>query len=114
MLSSGMLREEVDVILDLIAASKMDEAKQRLELLRPQVGSEYGRGALLALSGIVGALTKSKGAELLDKEKTRRTAERVVSTQTLDDLDRAYFQTLTKWMRKVKPQQQGSRGELQA
>lgn len=114
MLSAAMLREEVDLILDLIVTSKMDEAKQRLELLRPRVASEYGKGAVFALSGIVGALTKSRGAELLDKEKTRRTAERVVSTQTLDDLDRGYFQTLTKWLRKVNPQPQESRSELQA
>ncbi len=103
MLSAGMLREEVDVILDLLAAPKMDEAKQRMELLRPQVTSEYGKGALLALSGIVTTLTKSKGGELLDREKTRRTAERIVNTQTLDDVDRGYFQTITKWTKKIKP-----------
>lgn len=103
MLSAGMLREEVDVILDLIAASKMDEARQRMELLRPQVTSDYGRGALLALSGIMTTLTKSKGGELLDKEKTRRTTERIMSVQMLDDVDRGYFQTLTKWMKRVKP-----------
>ena len=104
MLSAGMLREEVDVILDLIAASKYEEAKQRMELLRPQVASEYGKGALLALNGIVTTVTKSKGGELLDGVKTLRTAERIANTQTLDDVDRGYFQTITKWAKKFKPQ----------
>ena len=115
MLSAGMLREEVDVILDLIASSKMDEAKQRMELLRPQVTSEYGKGAILALSGILTSMMKSKGGELLDREKTRRTVERITSIQSLDDVDRGYFQTLTKWMKKVKPEQQpASRSAPQA
>jgi len=104
MLSAGMLREEVDVILELIATSKVEEAKQRMELLRPQVASEYGKGALLALGGIVTTVTKSKGGELLDKVKTLRTAERIANKQTLDDVDRGYFQTVTKWVKKIKPQ----------
>ena len=103
MLSAGMLREEVDVILDLLATSKFEEAKQRTELLRPQVASEYGKGALLALNGIVTTVTKSKGGELLDKVKTTRTVERIANTQTLDDVDRGYFQTITKWVKKFKP-----------
>jgi hypothetical protein len=106
MLSAAMLREEVDVILDLIATSKIDEARQRMELLRPQVASDYGRGAMLALGGIVTSLTKSKGGELLDREKTRRSIERIMNVQMLDDVDRGYFQTITKWMKRVKPQQQ--------
>ena len=108
MLSAGMLREEVDVILDLIATTKMEEAKQRMELLRPQVTTEYGKGALLALSGIVTTLAKSKG-ELLDGVRARRTAERIANTQTLDDVDRGYFQTVTKWSKKVKAQAQETR-----
>ena len=109
MLSAGMLREEVDVILDLIATTKMEEAKQRMELLRPQVTTEYGKGALLALSGIVTTLAKSKGGELLDGVRARRTAERIANTQTLDDVDRGYFQTVTKWSKKVKAQAQETR-----
>ncbi len=103
MLSAGMLRDEVDVIIDLIAASKMDEARQRMELLRPQVTSEYGKGAMLALNGIVTTLTKSKGGELLDREKTRRTTERIMNIQMLDDVDQGYFQTLAKWTKRIKP-----------
>jgi hypothetical protein len=106
MLSAAMLREEVDVILDLIATSKIDEARQRMELLRPQVASDYGKGAMLALGGIVTSLTKSKGGELLDREKTRRTTERITNVQMLDDVDKGYFQTITKWMKRVKPQPQ--------
>ncbi len=102
MLSASMLREEVDVILDLIAALKMDEAKQRLDLLRTQLASDYGKGVGLALSGVITMITKVRGAELFDRDKVLRTAERIVKTQTLDDFDKGYFQTLSKWSKRVK------------
>src|SRR5262245_14182313 len=114
MLSAGMLREEVDVILELIAASKMEEAKQRMELLRPQVTTDYGKGALLALGGVLTTLAKGKGGVLLDKEKTRRTSERLTTTQSLDEVDRGYYQTISKYMKKVKPQPTESRSEARA
>ena len=107
MLSSSMLREEVDVIIDLVAQSKIEEAKQRLQLLAPQVSSEYGKGAILALNGL---LSSKKGVDnTLDTEKTMRTLDRLVKVQTTDDMDRGYAQTMGKWARKApKPQAQGN------
>ena len=106
MLSSIMLKEEVDVILDLLAQSKTEEAKQRVQLLSPQVSSEFGKGAVLALNGIVNAITKPKGSDQpLNPEKVYGTTERITRVQMLDDLDKGYFQTLAKWAKKKKKAQ---------
>ena len=114
MLSASMLREEVDVILDLVAASKIEEAKQRLDLLRTQLASDYGKGVGLALSGIISMITKTRGSEMFDSDRVSRAAERIAKTQTLDDLDRGYFQTLSKWSKRVKQPQPGSHSAPQA
>jgi hypothetical protein len=101
-----MLKEEVDVILDLLAQSKTEEARQRIQLLMPQVSSEFGRGALLALSGILNTIAKPKSNDqALNREKLQATAERVIKVQILDDLDRGYLQTLAKWAKKIKTAQ---------
>ena len=100
-----MLREEVDVILDLISSSKIEEAKQRLDLLRVQLASDYGKGVGVALAGIIAMLTKARAGEVFDKDKVRRTAERIARTQTLDDFDRGYLQTLAKWSKRFKQPQ---------
>ena len=114
MLSASMLREEVDVILDLVAASKMDEAKQRLDLLRTQLASDYGKGVGLALGGIISMTARARGTEVFDRERITRTAERITKTQTLDDLDKGYFQTLSKWSKRVKPPQPESHSAPQS
>ena len=103
MLSASVIREEVEVIMDLIAQSKIDEARERIQRLAPQVSSDYGRGALLAVSGIISMLTKPKGGDSTqDVEKMTRMLEGIVKTQTTDDLDKGYTQTLSKWVKKVR------------
>lgn len=103
LLSASMLKEEVDVILDLLAQSKTEEARQRIQLLLPQVSSEFGKGALLALNGILNTIAKPKGNDqALNREKLQATTERVSKVQILDDLDRGYLQTLAKWAKKTK------------
>lgn len=105
MLSSSMLKGEVHAILDLLAQSKTEEAKQRIQDLAPQVASENGKGALLALNGILNAMMKSKGNDqVLDKEKVQAAAERISRVQMIDELDRGYLQTLVRWA-KEKPTQ---------
>lgn len=103
MLSSSMLKEEVDVIFDLLAQSKTEEAKQKVHLLMPQVSSEFGKGTVLALNGIVNSITKPKGNDqALNPEKVYSTTERITKVQMLDDLDRGYLQTLAKWAKRRK------------
>ena len=102
MLSSGMLREEVDSIVELVARGETDEARQKLNLLLPQVSSEYGRGAALALNGILNVLENKSPDKMADREKVLRASDRIPKVQILDDLDRGYLQTMSKWSKKSK------------
>ncbi len=101
MLSSSMLKEEVEVIVDLVVEKKTDDAKQRLNHLVPEVSSEYGRGAILALNGILNVLD-NKNEKMSDYEKILRAAERIPRLQTIDDMDRGYLQTISKWAKKSR------------
>ena len=102
MLSSSMLREEVDSIVDLVAQGNADEARQRLIHLVPNVSSEYGRGATLALNGILHVIESKSGDRMADREKILRAAERIPKAQTVDDMDKGYLQTISKWAKKTK------------
>jgi hypothetical protein len=97
-----MLREEVDVIVDLVAQKKTEDAKQRLNHLVPEVSSEYGRGAILALNGILNALESKNAERMTDMDKILRAAERIPRLQTIDDMDRGYLQTISKWAKKSR------------
>ena len=102
MLSISMLREEVDVIVDLVAQKKTDDARQRLNHLVPEVSSEYGRGAILALNGILSVLDTKNAERMTDYDKIMRAAERIPRLQTIDDMDRGYLQTISKWAKKTR------------
>jgi len=114
MLSSSMLREEVDVIVDLVAQKKTEDARQRLNHLVPEVSSEYGRGAILALSGILNVLDNKNPEKMADYDKILRAAERIPRLQTIDDMDRGYLQTITKWAKKSRAPVKGSGSVPQA
>lgn len=102
MLSTSQLREEVDVIVELLAAGKLDEAKTHLNHLTPDVSSEYGRGAILALNGILNVVESKNSERMSDTQKIIRAAERIPKNHTTDDMDRGYLQTVSKWA-KAKP-----------
>ncbi len=102
MLSSSMIREEVDLIIESLANTKLEEARQRLTHLAPQVSSEYGRGALLALNGIVNVTENKTPDKMADADKILRAAERIPRVQLMDDLDKGYLQTVTKWAKRLK------------
>jgi hypothetical protein len=97
-----MLREEVDSIVDLVAQGHADEARQKLVSLIPQVSSEYGRGAALALNGILHVIENKSTDRMADREKILRATERIPKSQTMDDMDKGYLQTLAKWAKKTK------------
>ncbi|MDA4122288.1 MAG: hypothetical protein OK456_03805 [Thaumarchaeota archaeon] len=101
MLSSSMLKEEIDAIVDIVAEGHADEAKQRLNLLTPNVSSEYGRGATLALNGIIHVM-ENKADRMADREKLLRATERIPKSQTVDDMDKGYMQTISKWAKKTR------------
>jgi hypothetical protein len=102
MLSTSQLREEVEAIVGLVAAGKIDDAKQRLNHLAPDVSSEYGRGALLALNGILNVIESKSTDKMADAQKILRATERIPKMQTTDDMDRGYLQTISKWA-KTRP-----------
>jgi len=102
MLSSSMIKEEVDVIIESIVHTKLEDARQRLAHLNPQVSSEYGKGALLALNGIVNVTENKTPDKMADAEKILRAVERLPRIQMMDDLDKGYLQTLGKWAKRIK------------
>jgi hypothetical protein len=97
-----MLKEEVDVIVDLITQKKIEDARQRLNHLVPEVSSEYGRGAILALNGVFNVLESKNTERMSDYDKILRATERIPRLQTVDDMDRGYIQTMTKWAKKSR------------
>lgn len=72
MLSTSMLKEEIDLIVDLVTQKKTEDARQRLNHLVPEVSSEYGRGAILALNGILNVLDSKNTEKMSDYEKILR------------------------------------------
>ncbi|MDG6914770.1 MAG: hypothetical protein JRN23_01935 [Nitrososphaerota archaeon] len=102
MLSSSMIKEEVDVIIESILNTKLEDARQRLLHLAPQVSSEYGKGALLALNGIVNVTENKTPDKMADREKILRAVDRLPKVEMVDELDKGYLQTLGKWAKRVK------------
>jgi len=102
MLSSSQLKEQVDVILDSILGTKLEEARQGLSHLAPDVSSEYGKGALLALNGILNVTENKTPDKMADSDKILRAVEHLPKVEVLDDLDKGYLQTLGRWAKKVK------------
>jgi len=102
MLTSSMIKEEVDVIIESLIHTKLEDARQRLSHMTPQVSSEYGKGALLAISGIINVLENRTPDKMADSEKILRAVERLPKIEMLDDLDKGYLQTLGKWAKRVK------------
>jgi hypothetical protein len=96
-----MIKEEVDVIIESLAHTKLEEARQRLTHMAPQVSSEYGKGALLALNGIINVLENRTPDKMADSQKILRAVDRLPKIQMMDDLDKGYLQTLGKWAKRV-------------
>ncbi len=97
-----MIKEEVDLILDSLVSTKLEDARQRLSHLAPQVSSEYGRGALLALNGIVNVTENKTPDKMAYPDKILRAVDRIPKVEMTDDLDRGYLQTMGKWAKRVK------------
>jgi len=102
MLSSSMIKEEVDVIIESLVHAKLEDARQRLTHMAPQVSSEYGKGALLALNGIINVTENRTPDKMADADKILRAVDRLPKLQMMDDLDKGYLQTLGKWAKRLK------------
>ena len=102
MLTSSMIKEEVDVIIESLLHTKLEDARQRLTHMAPQVSSEYGKGALLAINGIINVMENRTPDKMADSDKILRAVERLPKIEMTDDLDKGYLQTLGKWAKRVK------------
>jgi hypothetical protein len=102
LLSSSELKEQVDIIIESLVNTRLEEARQALNHIIPQVSSEYGKGALLALNGIANVAENRTPDKMAEPEKIIRAVERLPKVEMTDDLDRGYLQTLGKWAKKVK------------
>jgi len=97
-----MIKEEVDVIIESLLHTKLEDARQRLNHMAPQVSSEYGKGALLAINGIINVMENRTPDKMADSDKILRAVERLPKIEMTDDLDKGYLQTLGKWAKRVK------------
>jgi len=102
MLSTSMIKEEVDLIIESLLNTKLEEARQRLTQMVPQVSSEYGKGAILAINGILNVMENRTPDKMADSEKILRAVDRLPKTEMIDDLDKGYLQTLGRWARRTK------------
>jgi len=102
MLTSSMIKEEVDVIIESLIHTKLEDARQRLTHMTPQVSSEYGKGALLAINGIINVMENRTPDKMADSDKILRAVERLPKIEMIDDLDKGYLQTLGRWAKRVK------------
>lgn len=102
MLSSSQLKEEVDLVIESVVNTKLEDARQRLTHLASEVSSEYGKGAILALNGIVNVTENKTPDKMADPDKIVRAVERIPKVEMTDDLDKGYLQTLGKWAKRVK------------
>jgi len=102
MLTSSMIKEEVDVIIESLLHTKLEDARQRLNHMAPQVSSEYGKGALLAINGIINVMENRTPDKMADSDKILRAVERLPKIEMTDDLDKGYLQTLGKWAKRAK------------
>ena len=59
-LTSKVVQESISSILDSLKRSKLEEAKQKIQALMPEVKTDRQRGELLAASGIYSSMAKAK------------------------------------------------------
>jgi len=84
MLTSSMIKEEVDVIIESLIHTKLEDARQRLTHMAPQVSSEYGKGALLAINGIINVMENRTPDKMADSDKILRAVERLPKVEMVD------------------------------
>ncbi len=101
MLTASSVNEEITGIIQMILKSDLDGAKKRVGALAPNVRTERMRGSLAAVNGIITSMMKKKegGLHSWEEEKALRAAHQLMKSQLLDDFDKGYAETLTKYAR---------------
>ncbi len=100
------MRSEIQSILEMMSAGKVEESKARLQSLQQEVRNERDRGALLAASGICGSILRAKEGTMQSWEPSRleRAAKSIASSQLADDFDQGYAEALTAYSRLTQRQ----------
>lgn len=98
-LTSKVLYEGVNSVLEALRNSDLEEAKRKLESLMPEVKTEKERGSLLAAAGIYASMNRGKDGTMQswDHGRVQRAAESITANQMADDFDRGYAETLISY-----------------
>jgi hypothetical protein len=107
-LTSKVVQENINSLLDSLSRSELDEAKRKLAALSTEVKSEKDRGSLLAAAGIYASMTKAKEGTMQnwDPEKVDRAAKSITLSQMADEFDTGYAETLVSYSRLRQNSQQ--------
>jgi len=98
-LTSKVVQESIASILEFLKKSDLDEAKQRIQALLPEVKTDRQRGELLAATGIYSSMAKAKEGTLRtwDAARIERAARSITSSQLVDEFDMGYAETLLNY-----------------
>jgi len=107
-LTSKVVQESIASILDSLKRSDLDEAKQRIQTLMPDVKTERQRGEFLAAAGIYASMAKAKEGTLQtwDSARIERAAKSITSSQLADEFDMGYAETLLNYAKLIANSQQ--------
>ena len=99
MLTSKLVQESIASILDSLNRSDLDEAKQRIQALMPEVKTDRQRGEFLAAAGIYASMAKAKEGTMQtwDAGRIERAARSITSSQLADEFDMGYAETLLNY-----------------
>ena len=99
MLTSRIVQESIASILDSLRKSNLEEAKQRIQALIPEVKSDRQRGELLAAAGIYSSMAKAKEGTMQtwDAARIERAAKSITVSQLADEFDMGYAETLLNY-----------------
>ena len=108
MLSSKLVQESIASILDSLKRSDLDEAKQKIQALMPDVKSDRQRGELLAAAGIYSSMAKAKEGTMQtwDTARIERAAKSITVSQLADEFDMGYAETLLNYAKLTAGSQQ--------
>ena len=110
MLTSKVVQENINSLLDSLSRSELDEAKRKLAALSSEVKLERDRGSLLAAAGIYSSMTKGKEGTMptWEHDKVERAAKSITSSQMADEFDTGYAEALVSYSRLRHNSQQPS------
>jgi len=107
-LTSKVVQESIASILDSLRRSDLEDAKQKIQALLPEVKSERQRGELLAAAGIYSSMAKAKEGTMQtwDSGRIERAAKSITASQLSDEFDMGYSETLLSYAKLTASNQQ--------